>query len=95
MNIGNAIKELRKEKGLSQRDLAEKAGLTQTSLSQIESGVKRPNPSTIKKITDFFGISETVIYILATEITDIPSHNQETYGKLFHTVKKTFLDIFK
>ena len=50
MNIGRAIKEIRKRKGLSQLDLSEATDISQTSLSQIESGNKRPNPSSLKKI---------------------------------------------
>ncbi len=95
MNIGRTIKELRKEKGLSQQELAEAAGLTQTSLSQIESGAKRPNPGTMKKICEYFGITETLIYILATDIEDIPEKNRLVYQQLFPSIKTAFADIFK
>lgn len=95
MNIGNAIKELRKEKGLSQREFAEASGLTQTSLSQIESGSKKPNPGTMKKICAFLGISETFLFIIATDIADIPEKNREIYKELFPSIKKAFADIFK
>lgn len=95
MNIGNAIKEIRKEKGMSQREFASASGLTQTSLSQIESGLKRPNPGSLKKICDTLGISETVLYLLATEIDDIPEKNRAVYGQLFPNLKKAFVDIFR
>lgn len=36
--IGSKIAQLRKEAGLSQRDLAEKAGLTQNTIYKIENG---------------------------------------------------------
>jgi len=95
MNIGKAIRELRKEKGLNQTEFAHATGLTQTSLSQIESGAKKPNTGTMKKICDFFGVPEAVIYILATEISDIPQHKQDLYVKMFPNLKLAFLDIFK
>lgn len=95
MNIGNAIKELRKEKGLNQRELAAASGLTQTSLSQIESGAKRPNPGTLKKLCDFFGVSETVIYLLATDVSDIPDEKKEMFGTIFPNIKKTLIEMFR
>ena len=52
MDIGNVIKELRKEKGLNQTDFAELIGITQTALSQIETGFARPNPGTLKGICE-------------------------------------------
>lgn len=48
MNVGKAIKELRKTQNLNQVELAEMAGITQAALSAIENGV-RPNPDTLKK----------------------------------------------
>jgi transcriptional regulator with XRE-family HTH domain len=50
MNIGQAIKEVRKNKNLSQGELAALIPLSQTSLSQIESGIKTPSTGTVKKI---------------------------------------------
>ena len=43
MNIGLAIKSIRKKLSITQYELAEKCDLSQTSLSQIETGVKRPD----------------------------------------------------
>ncbi len=42
----NRIKELRKEKGLSQTELAEKAGTTQVTISSIEKGYYAPTAYT-------------------------------------------------
>jgi len=41
--LGNRIKELRKEKGLSQTDLAHKCGKDSQSLERVENG--KTNPS--------------------------------------------------
>ena len=38
MNIGEIIKERRKAKGLNQTELAEKSGITQKTVSFLESG---------------------------------------------------------
>lgn len=42
MNIGDNIKRLRKEAGVSQAELADKVGVTQGMLSRIECGTRVP-----------------------------------------------------
>ncbi|OGG03956.1 hypothetical protein A2W14_05840 [Candidatus Gottesmanbacteria bacterium RBG_16_37_8] len=49
--LGNRIRELRKKVGLSQEELAEKAKLDLTSISEIESGLRNPSLKTIHKIS--------------------------------------------
>ena len=48
--LGNRIKSLRKKSGLSQEDIAEKAKIDLTSVSEIESGLRNPSLKTIHKI---------------------------------------------
>jgi transcriptional regulator with XRE-family HTH domain len=93
MNIGKAIKELRKEKGISQTEFAELCGLTQTSLSQIETGTKRPNPKNLSKICKNLQIPEMYLYLLGAEETDVPTRNKELYKHLFPTIKTMLKDL--
>jgi transcriptional regulator with XRE-family HTH domain len=44
--------KLRKKKGLTQVEVAEKAGISQPSLCDIERGVTSPRPDTAKKIAE-------------------------------------------
>lgn len=56
MDIGTKIKNLRNDQGMSQKDLGEKSGLSQTYISAIESGKKlNPGIKAIKGIADAFG----------------------------------------
>ncbi|HWY78758.1 MAG TPA: helix-turn-helix transcriptional regulator [Candidatus Sulfotelmatobacter sp.] len=48
--LGNRIKSLRKKADLSQEELAEKAKIDLTSVSEIESGLRNPSLKTIHKI---------------------------------------------
>ncbi|MBI3379452.1 helix-turn-helix transcriptional regulator [Candidatus Gottesmanbacteria bacterium] len=48
--LGIRIKDLRKKAGLSQEELAERAKLDLTSISEIESGLRNPSVKTIHKI---------------------------------------------
>lgn len=51
------LKESRENKGLSQTELANLVGLKQTTISQYESGSRRPNLITAKKLSEVLGIS--------------------------------------
>ncbi len=48
--LGNRVKQLRKNADLSQEELAEKAKLDLTTISEIESGLRNPSLKTIHKI---------------------------------------------
>lgn len=57
MSVGNNIKRLREECGLSQADLAMRANISQSMLSQIEKGTKNPSLQVGKEIADILGCS--------------------------------------
>jgi transcriptional regulator with XRE-family HTH domain len=48
----DAVKEIRRRKGWSQKDLAEESGVGQDTISGIESGRHEPRPSTLRKLAD-------------------------------------------
>ena len=56
MTLGGRIKALRAERQLQQRQLAEKAGLTPSMLSQIESGRLTPSLNTVGKLASALGV---------------------------------------
>ena len=58
--IGNIIKEARKNQKLSQRELAELTGLTQTGISKLEQGVSGPSVKTLRRIADTLGIQDKI-----------------------------------
>lgn len=51
------LKELRKEKGLRQRDVADFLGVDRTTYVKYETGANEPDIDVIKKLADFFGVS--------------------------------------
>jgi transcriptional regulator with XRE-family HTH domain len=55
--LGSRIKALRQQRGFLQKQLAEKAGLTASMMSQIESGRLTPTLPTLGKLAGAFGIS--------------------------------------
>ncbi len=55
-SLGGRIKSLRAERGLQQRQLAEKAGMTPSMVSQIESGRLTPSLPTLGKLAGALGV---------------------------------------
>lgn len=93
MNLGIAIKKLRKEKGVNQMNFAASVGITQTYLSQIEKGLKHPSEKIIKVIAKELDVSITMIYILASEREDVPQHKKEMYDMLFPSIEGLILSL--
>lgn len=60
--IGNAIKELRIAKGLSQVELAQVSGVPQQTISAAESGKTVPRVDTLLALSDALGVSPNDIY---------------------------------
>lgn len=67
-NTGKAIKQLRWENYLSQKELATKCGMSNCSLSLIENGNREPSAKSLKRIADALGIKVSDIYLKAEEV---------------------------
>jgi transcriptional regulator with XRE-family HTH domain len=70
-NIATTIKTFREKQSLSQRSLADKAGISAASLSQLESGQSSPSVATLEKLADGLGMSIASFFIQAEEDKDI------------------------
>lgn len=87
MNIGNAIKQVRQHFGISQVELSEQTGLSQTSISQIENGAKNPSRKTIEKICATFEIPEAILYVMGMNDEDVPASRKHAYKELYPAMK--------
>lgn len=65
--LGKALRQARLEKGYSQHALAEKAGIGNVYLGEIERGLKMPSLNSFIKIIEALGISAD--YVLRDELT--------------------------
>lgn len=66
------LKELRKQKGISQLKLAIDLNTNQNTISRYETGTREPSIDELIRIADYFQVS--VDYLL--ERTDIPTLNK-------------------
>lgn len=55
--VGQKIKQIRNEKGLSQEKLALKAEIDRTYLAGVEQGKRNPSIKSLEKIVEALGIS--------------------------------------
>lgn len=56
-NFPIILTELRKEKGLSQKETAAKLGISQALLSHYEKGIRECGQSFLVKVADFYGVT--------------------------------------
>lgn len=60
--IGERIAHLRARLNLTQVDLSKKAGVSQSTIAQIESGKKDPSVSTLKKLAGALDVHIAVLF---------------------------------
>jgi transcriptional regulator with XRE-family HTH domain len=58
--IGKIIQERRDYLNLTQKDVAEMAGITFKSISEIELGIRNPSVNTLNRILDVLGLELSV-----------------------------------
>ena len=58
MSFGSYIKNLREQNDLSQRELAERSGVSNAEISRLETGGrKKPSPMVLKSLAPYLGVS--------------------------------------
>ena len=61
MEIGDRIKEMRRNRGMTQVQLSKLTGLSQSSISDIENKTNNPSSATLQLIAAAFGCSITAL----------------------------------
>ena len=54
----NIVRELRKSRGIQQKELALSIGVAQPTVSEWEAGKKDPSGERLRRLAEFFGVSE-------------------------------------
>ena len=92
MEIGTAIKNLRKNKGLTQKVLAEMCGISANAMNQIEKNTSFPHKNTIDKICDVLGIPVSYLLFFSISEDDIPDEKKVVFNSLNDAVKSVLLN---
>lgn len=107
MDVGVRLQGIRKLKGLSQRELAKRAGVTNSTISMIEKNSVSPSISSLKKVlsgipmslVEFFSLdieqeNQTQVVYKASELIDLASGSVsiKLVGKAHPSRALSFLD---
>lgn len=80
MTIGIKIKELRKRKGITQKELAEELNITDSAITRYESGKREPNIDMINKIAAALGVSINELLLdSVVNLSDMTKEDKENY----------------
>lgn len=60
--FGNRLRELRKERKLTMKELGKKFSLAESTISGYENGTRKPDSETINAFADFFEVSTDYLY---------------------------------
>lgn len=102
--IGKKLKQLRKSKGMTQEDVAEKVNITRSTISNYEIGRRTPHLKDLSALAgvfgvglDYFGVSpkDEAFDLIARakeifESTDVP---RETKESLYREMMKLYLEL--
>lgn len=72
----NIVRELRKRKGIQQKELAIEIGVSKPTVSEWENGKKDPSGERLRRLAQYFGVDELVI--LGQEVLVVGQEGSET-----------------
>ncbi len=81
--IGSRIKKLRSEKGYSQEYLADRLGVSQATLSNIESGKTKPDIDVVKNVCEELEVA--ILELIEDRKTVYQENNEQAVGYIADT----------
>ena len=91
MNIGNAIKEIRKEKRISRKNLASASGISVTALYNIENDLSMPSANNLQRIRRALDVPMSYILVFSVEDEDVPEDKRVLFRQMFLMLKQFLL----
>lgn len=61
LSFGQYLVQLREEKSMSQRKLAEAAGVTNSTISRLEADLVKPDPATLEKLATALNVDKSLL----------------------------------
>ena len=91
MDLGNAIKTLRKQKKITQKHLAELSEISTNALCSIETSQSFPSKTTISRICSALNIPESYLLLFSITEDDIPEDKRILYRTLCEPLKEELM----
>ena len=92
MELHEKLQQLRKQKGLTQEELAEKLYVSRTAISKWESGRGYPSIDSLKMIAQFFSVSIDAL-LSGDEILNLAEEDQKQSNRSFCSLIFGLLDV--
>ena len=92
ITFSEKLRVLRKSAGLTQEQLANRAGLSKYSISKYENGIKAPSIDTLEQFAHIFRVS--IDYLVGLEnrkmidISDVPTDKSHVITELVDVLSK-------
>ena len=87
MDLGNAIKSLRKELKISRKELASRSNISVTALYNLENNLSFPSKDTINGICAALGIPVSYLMFYSLTEEDVPEERREFFKVIVEPVK--------
>ena len=94
MNIGDAIRTLRKNDLCNQEEFAASVGITQSYLSLIEKGHKKPSLEVLQQMADILNTPLPVLFWFGIEREDVSEEKQYIYDTLKPSIDNLINEVF-
>lgn len=92
MNIGRAVKELRKKRNLGQKELANMCDISINALSSIETNSSFPQKTTLEKICLALDIPISYLLFYSISEEDVPDSKRDVFKVLNESLKNILID---
>lgn len=94
MNIGKAIKILLEKKGITQKELAARTQLTQTTISLLINGETQPRKETLELVAKSLDVTPEILYLLSINKDDVPEDRKQVYDLVWPQIESTIVNLF-
>ena len=84
MTFQERLNRLRREKGLSQEDLAEVVGVTRQAVQKWESGASRPDMDNLTALADYFGVTLDYLVLGREQVPAAQTQGQTIINNYYH-----------
>lgn len=89
MDLGKAIKEIRKKKGVNQKELSEMCDISVNAISNIELNKVSPRTDTFEKICKSLGVS--VAYVTVSSLEEKDADYNKSVFKALGAIKELLI----
>tara|TARA_R110001599_G_scaffold236239_1_gene435467 strand:+ start:1235 stop:1531 length:297 start_codon:yes stop_codon:yes gene_type:complete len=94
MNIGKGIKVVLSKRKLTQKDLAERSGMSETSISLLIKNKTQPRKETLDRIASVLDVKPEILMLLSVEKSDVPEERKDIYDVLWPNIESNLIHLF-